>query len=1341
MGTVIIKRQPRRPGPVLPEGDLQLEAPPTLPTNPPTAWTQLLTTVPMLAGSVAMALMFTNGRGGTLGYVTGAMFGVSMLGMVGAQFFGQSGKMSKRESMSMRREYLRGLGQLRRGVRRTIKEQRRAMVYRHPDPDTLWWVADGPRLWERRSTDSDFAVIRIGLGPLRLATPLRPSPTAPVEELEPLSASALRRFVTTYAVVKDLPVAVTLRGFARVYVRGEAERARALVRAILAQAAVFHAPEDVLIAGCYAPDNARHWDWLKWLPHALHPEEYDACGQVRLASAALHVMEERLDEVLGSRPRFNPNNPPSDGPHLIVVIDGGETAGSQHLMTEGGIEGVTIIDVSGRPPRNLDDSVLILDLDPPPPPSHGLSQAHSSPHQVTLSITTMDGSKTVGTPDWLSLASVEALARQLSPLRLSAASHGEEPLAGVTDLEDLLEVGDPYQFEPERAWRLRPNRDRLRVPIGVSPDGLPVELDIKESAQDGMGPHGLLVGATGSGKSEVLRTLVLALAVTHSPEVLNFVLVDFKGGATFTKLDRLPHTSAVITNLADEISLVDRMEAAINGELIRRQELLRKAGNYASARDYERAREAGAQLAPLPSLFIICDEFSELLTAKPEFIDMFVQIGRVGRSLGVHLLLASQRLEEGRLRGLDVHLSYRVGLRVFSAIESRVVLGVADAAELPRSPGHGYLKFGSEPMTRFKAAYVSGPYRASGHAAARASGQRLVPAVAYVPDYVEPIEPAEAPVVELEPETDDALAESVLDILVDRMEMHGPPAHQVWLPPLDRPLTLDEPLGPLVADPQRGLTTTQSELVGRLRIPVAIVDKPFEQRRDLLWLSLAGAGGHVVIVGGTQSGKSTLLRTLVCSLALTHTPAEAQVYCLDFGGGAILSLADLPHVGAAFARTEADQIRRTIAEIYLMLETREQQFTANRIDSMASYRDAKRGGRFAEDPFGDVFLVIDGWGAMRSEYEDLEATVTELAARGLALGVHVIVSAGRWMELRPAVRDLLGTKLELRLGDPTDSVHGRRVAANVPAERPGRGITPDGLHSLTILPRIDANSGTTDLAAGIDHLVTAVRNAWQGAPAPAVRMLPARVPFESLPQPAAIGRQRWRIPIGIAENDLGPVYLDFGAEPHCILFADIECGKTMFLRSLARSITERYSPNEACVITIDYRRTLLGVVPEDYLIGYASNSQAAESVVNQITTAMRERLPGSDITPEQLRNRSWWSGPDLFLFVDDYDLVVGGSMNPLMPLLEYAMQARDIGLHVIITRRSGGAGRASYETFLSRLRELGTPGIVMSGEREEGALIGNVRPSRMPPGRGWFVTRREGARLIQLAWLPTDDHQ
>src|SRR5690606_16395055 len=233
------------------------------------------------------------------------------------------------------------------------------------------------------------------------------------------------------------------------------------------------------------------------------------------------------------------------------------------------------------------------------------------------------------TPDRLSLPEAETLARRLAPLRLADGDAAE----GGASLAALLGLDRPERFDPAVAWAARPPAEQLRVPIGTGPDGNPVVLDLKESAAGGIGPHGLLVGATGSGKSELLRTIVLGLAATHSSEHLNFVLIDYKGGATFATLERLPHTAAAITNLADQLPLVERMGDALNGELVRRQGVLRDAGNLPSRDADERARAAGARLPPWPVLLVVCDEFSELRAAEPDFIDLFLQSGRVGRSL------------------------------------------------------------------------------------------------------------------------------------------------------------------------------------------------------------------------------------------------------------------------------------------------------------------------------------------------------------------------------------------------------------------------------------------------------------------------------------------------------------------------------------------------------------------------------------------------------------------------------------------------------------------------------------------------------------------------------------
>lgn len=337
---------------------------------------------------------------------------------------------------------------------------------------------------------------------------------------------------------------------------------------------------------------------------------------------------------------------------------------------------------------------------------------------------------------------------------------GDVPMSSDLGLAELLELGDPYEFDPADTWQPRSNRDRLRVEFGIRADGVPIEIDLKESAQDGMGPHGLLIGTSGSGKTELLRTLVLALAVTHPPTSLNFLLIDFKGRAESARLDALPHSSGVATDLADNPHLAGRLTGAISDELIRRQELLRTAGSFSSLSRYARARAAGASVPEIPTLLVIIDEFVELLAAKPDFIDLFVQIGRVGRSLGVHLLLSARRLDEGRLRGLDTHMSYRIGLRTSSETDSRTVLGVTDAFRLPRPPGHGYLKVGNDPIERFRSAYVSGLYQRN---------------------------TADARTVESERNEDMVVGETLLDILVDRLKGQGTRAHRVWPPPLESP--------------------------------------------------------------------------------------------------------------------------------------------------------------------------------------------------------------------------------------------------------------------------------------------------------------------------------------------------------------------------------------------------------------------------------------------------------------------------------------------------------------------------------------------------------------------------
>ncbi len=849
-----------------------------------------------------------------------------------------------------------------------------------------------------------------------------------------------------------------------------------------------------------------------------------------------------------------------------------------------------------------------------------------------LCAVTAGGVEPLGQPDPFGDAEAAFVARHLGFYR-----RPEGDTSGGGGFTAVLGIGDVATLDAHTMW---PGvRNKLTVPIGSTPDGQAVYLDLKEAAHGGMGPHGLCIGATGSGKSELLRTLVVALAATHSPDELNLVLVDFKGGATFLGCEGLPHTSAVITNLEDEAVLVERMFDAISGELNRRQELLRAEGNFANVTDYTAAGGV------LPALVIIVDEFSELLSQHPHFADLFVAVGRLGRSLGVHLLLASQRLEEGKLRGLDSHLSYRIGLKTFSAGESRQVLGVPDAYELPGEPGSGYLKAGMD-LTRFRAAYVSGPLvREVAAPRPEAAGVRLFTGA----------EIEVAPETYLDTDHSTTLLDTVVSKAREVAEVRGMRAHQVWLPPLP---------------PQVPLSAMEPGAIG-------IVDEPYRQRQVPLVVDLDAAGGHVAIAGGPQTGKSTALRTLVASLALTRTTEELAIYVIDAGGGQFTDLERLPHVAGVAHKSDDERVRRVIDEVVGILD----------------------GPR----PAASTVLVIDGWHALvatDSKTEDLRDPLSRIASEGPAAGVHLVLTTQRWNAVRANVRDLIGTRFELRMTEPMDSLIDRKAQEKLPTA-PGRGLTPDGRHMLI----------ATTTAEDVAHIATVTRDQ---RPVPRLKVLPSHVEALSL-------IDGLRLPLGIGGPHLEPVY----AAGHVLAIGAAGAGKSTFIASAIAAIGAMQRERARMVI-LDPRRAHLGRAAEEMVAAYAASSSSITEAVRAMATTLSSRLP-KDVTPEQLANRSWWEGPELYLVIDDLDLV---GEDPLRPLHDLMPHAADIGLHIIAARKFGGVSRALFGGFLSALKDLHPDALIMDGTRDEGALFG-VRPGPLPPGRATLV-RGEPKGTIQL---------
>ena len=447
--------------------------------------------------------------------------------------------------------------------------------------------------------------------------------------------------------------------------------------------------------------------------------------------------------------------------------------------------------------------------------------------------------------------------------------------------------------------------------------------------------------------------------------------------------------------------------------------------------------------------------------------------------------------------------------------------------------------------------------------------------------------------------------------------------------------------------------------------------------------------------------------------------------------------------------------------------------------------------------------MIDNFPVLRADFEDMADLVQDLGTRGPGYGIHLILATGRWADIRMQLQAAIGTKVELRLNDPVDSTIARKAAANLRADTPGRAIVEPGLQVHICLPSLAADraaegtrkslavaaatalpptpdeipeddlsvvadelaaleaarhaepavvheavsaastapvvaSARRDRTGPVEQLVARIAAAWEGPPVPPIRMLPLLVPYSDV---AAAAGPRRGVVIGVDETDLRPVELDlFGTEPHLLVFGDAETGKTSLLRMIVSDLTGKMTDNEVVFAVFDVRRTLLDVVPEDYLGAYAGTAAMAAGMAGAVAGELRGRMPPDDVTAAQLRERSWWKGPEIVVVADDYDLLSPGGAGPLAPFIEFLPQARDLGFHLILARRSGGAGRAMYEPVPQRMREVGAAGVLLSGDRQEGALFPGAYLSVQPPGRGHLVRRGRKPALVQLAYLGERPH-
>lgn len=981
---------------------------------------------------------------------------------------------------------------------------------------------------------------------------------------------------------------------------------------------------------------------------------------------------------------------------------------------------------------------------------------------VTRSLPT--GLRFAAEPDIMPIYEAEALARALAAFTPTdeaeslLAKTAEEARAGQ-DFTDALGIYDLRIWDPRLNWNTLSPANRLRVPIGKALDGRLVHLDIKEGAEDGFGPHGSMVGQTGSGKSEHLISTVLALCATHSPEQLRILLGDFKGESAFGPLEDLPHCDGIISNLQKSQHKLDRFKLVLRGELKRRQELLNRTG-FASVRLYEKARASGrTDLEPLPALLLVLDEFSQMLDLVPEMAKVMDEVARLGRSLWIHILNASQRMEVGKMAGMIAQQTFAIGLKVKDAGESRAAIGSTRAwEELKTAPqGSAFLVVDGE-HTRYRSFYASGQFIAPKMNATerdRSEGHYLPvtkfsTTVAPLPDIVAGDSNIDLDEDALDSSPDED-APTVAELMVDRLREAArtlPRGHRMWRPALDdtTTLTLDVILGEYWNRPWDEF----SEDSGLVAV-YGREDDPFEHSQDVVALSLIDSNGGVA--GAPQAGKTTALRTLIMSLAMTNSPQRVQFYGIDFGGLKLQSVAGLPHVCGIAGAGDEEKIQRVVAEVERILRNRKRDWTRwvdpDSSDGQPTGLDLSRfrANKFGplrrpvpEDGHGDVFLVVDNITAIRNELPLIHDRINALSDGALNFGVHVIISNDNWLGMKAEPK--LSSKLELRMANHNESLMDRPTAKNVPEDQKGRGVVKPGKHMLVAVPFVAQVAHVGGEVAATEATATVVAEKWAQrgfGPAPKLQQLPGEVAFTDL-DPLPDTAPRHALPIGIGERDMSTAWLDLALYPHAFCTGTTKAGRTVFLRTVCAAIMERYRPDEVQVMMFDPDFSIGDALADEYRTVWETDHSRIGEAATQIAALLERRRPPANLDPRQLRD---WKPvrPKWFILIDDLTMLSpnGPSTTVLQPLLPAVEAAARLDLHVIASVTSEGwYARGGSNKLIQAMQRGGTSVLVLDGDQKE-VIIDQVRPAARIPGRGELYLRKSGRQLVQVALPPALD--
>jgi S-DNA-T family DNA segregation ATPase FtsK/SpoIIIE len=1079
-GTLPFNRPPRTPLPLAP-GSVELPSEPRAPDKPQFS---IATTVGPLVLAVVMILLTNN--------ILYAMFAL-LSPIIAVGQYVESRRRSTKGGTRSRREFEQDIEKLEDEIAQRAEVERTRRRALLPDLAEVLRRAALPsvQLWERRPHQEDFLQLSAGLADV----PWQPAAKDAGSKRPPEVTAALAA-----AELRAAPLAVDLAGGGVVGIVGDRAAALATARSLVCQSAVHHGPADVTIGVFVDRGREPDWDWCKWLPHVRR-----GAGSEQWLAAGRDESEPLLRELLAGA---------ATGTALVVLdsdlLTEGKNAPARDLLSGAGtrrdesgrrvqlpVAGIVVASTSDRLPAACTTILEVADAE-------GEASFRCPDKRIDLDRVLLAG---------LTTARARACARDLARFE-DPELH--QPGAGLPDMVRLLPLLGLERVDAasiRELWGRAGPAATPVAPLGVTEQGV-FNLDLVRD-----GPHGLIGGTTGSGKSELLRSFVAGLAAFADPTLLTFVLIDYKGGAAFDECGRLPHTVGMVTDLDEQLG--ERALLALDAEVRYRERRLRDAG-VDNLRDYQalRGRE------PLPRLLVVIDEFATMAKDLPDFLSALVSVAQRGRTLGVHLLLATQRPSGAVNENIKTNTNLRIALRVQDPGDSTDVIGTRDAADLSRhQPGRAYVRLGPGEIVPIQTALVT-----------CVSGERVDAAVDVAP-FV------------FGPRSRDGRASggtagggggtSDLTRLVNAIaEAHAgaglPPVRRPWPEPLGDRLDLAE------------LAAMAPPVPERAEVLVALADDPASQTQYPVGWRLGE--GNLLLYGIGGSGTSGTLASLAVALASTRSPSELELYAFDYGAGELAPLAGLPHAGAVVPATERERQMRLIRHLRAEL-------------------DRRRLGP-AE---GEVVVLIDNIAGMRAEFDDAEGLdlMDELArvyAEGTEVGIRFAVAADRLNAVHGSWSSVTQQKWLFRLPDPHDYAAAGLTRKHMPQAVAGRAVmSPEGLQIQVARPGPSLADAIASIAARYGHEPRRARR---------IDALPAHVALPSLGAAPVLSGEPWQIPIGIRESNLEVAELVLYEGEHALVAGPARSGKSSALETIAfalrgggvhlAGVGGRRSPLSAC---------------------------------------------------------------------------------------------------------------------------------------------------------------------------------